>query len=354
MPSKEHEKLKLIAASFLQSMGCEDIVEEYVIKTKQHEQGNYQVDIYAPYEEIVVECGGTHRTKLSYLANHCKSVYILPYGTTEPVLWNNGWKTCSSCGHIIARNNGKHKTDISVKPKLYKDFRREIIEQNNQKTAQLIEPQQELLNPSEIVARHNEQIAMYSSEKQVVRIKTQAEFTREGVIEYRNMFAFATLREIAEQFHISHARVGQILTKAHLPRRAKLPDKPKKLITCRSCGRLIINSNRIYCNRQCRHDSCYVELICCICDKTFKRERSQVNGGKKRNKDKLNYCSRNCFNKQPGRRPKSVEEWSKHFEADVNTIISSISNYSEDIRMSKKEFRRLLHWTALHNVKVKM
>ena len=96
--SSEHKKLKAVGLGFLKEIGCQQIAEEY------RAQGNSMVvdmlgRLYG--KKIALECGGSIPKKLRKLYKWADQVYILPYGETEPFLWQPNIKICRTCGHKI-------------------------------------------------------------------------------------------------------------------------------------------------------------------------------------------------------------------------------------------------------------
>jgi hypothetical protein len=108
MARSEHDLLKIVAYNFLKEHNYEIIYEEFRI-----EEANSVVDIYAPKENIVVECGGSKRKKLLKLKNYVNKIYILPYGTTIPYEWNESIIFCETCGTILNHDLYKNINDIN-------------------------------------------------------------------------------------------------------------------------------------------------------------------------------------------------------------------------------------------------
>ena len=98
--SLEHMALKKLAASWLKSIGCNNIAEEHKLKGGK---GAVIFDVTGKMDSklYAVECGGSQKSKLERAYLITKNLYILPYNYTQPYLYYPNIKVCSSCGNSI-------------------------------------------------------------------------------------------------------------------------------------------------------------------------------------------------------------------------------------------------------------
>jgi hypothetical protein len=102
--SIRHLKLKGIARTFLEQMGCTDIKYEVVLGTNHIK---VKIDVIGKLNDklIAVECGGSIRKKLLKAQKSIYRIYILPYGNSEPYEWNDKQIICATCGHLTGQYN---------------------------------------------------------------------------------------------------------------------------------------------------------------------------------------------------------------------------------------------------------
>lgn len=111
--SNEHGQLKLKARDFLQSIGCQDIQEEYRLPKIQYSFGErprhwrtkqclvFDVAGFTNGRLIAIECGSIVPRKLSSIAKQGVLLYLLPFGRNKPFLWQRGIHVCPRCGNKI-------------------------------------------------------------------------------------------------------------------------------------------------------------------------------------------------------------------------------------------------------------
>lgn len=104
--SMRHGVLKGIAGSWLGKRGYTDISFEERIERQNNgnKPRHYWLDVVGRKcdEVLVIECGGNNEDKLNALGQIFESVWVLPYGETEPYRWEVGTKLCHACGKAIA------------------------------------------------------------------------------------------------------------------------------------------------------------------------------------------------------------------------------------------------------------
>ena len=112
--SQKHEELKKRAMDWLLANGYNDIEIEVKIPSSSglNRKGKmpfregmccFIVDIVGRKDgkKIMVECGGSKPTKLDALLPRFDEIWLLPYGESTPIRWQEGTQTCQTCGHFI-------------------------------------------------------------------------------------------------------------------------------------------------------------------------------------------------------------------------------------------------------------
>lgn len=94
----EHAKLKELARDFLFNMGYTSIKTEHRIGTPPY---SIKSDVSGVKGDkmAIVECGGSMRKKLVKASTIVDIIYIWPFGTSYPFVWEEEIVICIHCGH---------------------------------------------------------------------------------------------------------------------------------------------------------------------------------------------------------------------------------------------------------------
>lgn len=94
--SVSHKELKDRATSFLLALGCHNVKQEV------RKEFVYDVVGWSTKETYVIECGGSKKSKLDNILQKGYTLFIFPYGATEPIRYDKSMSICHCCGAITS------------------------------------------------------------------------------------------------------------------------------------------------------------------------------------------------------------------------------------------------------------
>jgi len=116
---------------------------------------------------------------------------------------------------------------------------------------------------------------------------------KQEIIQLRQYNPLINGSEIARKVGVSKQYVSKVLKAEELPNSAprfhKLPRQ------CDLCGCSILQRQR-FCSSKCRETYLYLVVTCFYCRTSFKRRRSDIALGHRREYNHI-YCSQKCFNR---------------------------------------------------------